>query len=683
MNRRELLREMSRVQATWVNRNTPGTGDVNIAAEDEQDYLTRIAAVFERAREDVRRKRGRPVTASQASAAIGAMLLAFDPNQRRDPDGKWGDGVPGSPTLSRKDDPLGLSDRIRLKSGETLRGSDRVRAEGGDGDALLAAIAGPDGPQLRFGVIPSWDAKKWAASDRGATARFDGADVDRVATELAAVSDAAKKAQVDFRTLGKQLDDEGVWWDDDANLTPDQIDRRTAYEALRDDGVFTEGVIPGSGWGDIHWTIRGDDVGESGNEEVLVSFLVRPSGERDMSWDEMRDGAADSWSPAIYGVSGAARLSRSAAKMATASQSAVTAAASMAFDPDQPRDREGKWTDGPLGASGVDLGAWQAQEASSDLPVDTAELFRLGSAIAKVMNRDGVTMNDPIAFFGAATEALAGSDATPRQYVAALDRQYGTGMADSIEAALRERDSASAPPEPPSAGPRLPDFGASYADRVSAMEVASIDAPRASMKLSGGTLAEVTRFDWQDRSRSVVKNALSSAGNIDPRTQTDAEELTSRVADVLRVRAPAVRRMGATEVEMEYMPGKPGAEVYGAIAPDSIVDDPENANIGLLDYITNNADRHPGNWTVDDDGNVYAIDHGLAFQSNIGILAYGPFALAHGFSIGKPKNVDRAELDRIRGELGGLRSNFDALGRADWFDGMMTRLDNVVARLEA
>ena len=52
MNRRELLRELSRVQATWVNRNTAGAGDVDISAEEEQDYLTRISAVFEKARED-------------------------------------------------------------------------------------------------------------------------------------------------------------------------------------------------------------------------------------------------------------------------------------------------------------------------------------------------------------------------------------------------------------------------------------------------------------------------------------------------------------------------------------------------------------------------------------------------------------------------------------------------------
>lgn len=88
MNRRELLRELSRVQATWVNRNAAGTGDVDITAEEEQDYLTRLAEVFERAREDVRRRKRRSVVAA-APAAVEALVAAFNPKQRRDENGRW------------------------------------------------------------------------------------------------------------------------------------------------------------------------------------------------------------------------------------------------------------------------------------------------------------------------------------------------------------------------------------------------------------------------------------------------------------------------------------------------------------------------------------------------------------------------------------------------------------------
>lgn len=451
MNRRELLREMSRVQATWVNRNTPGTGDVDIAVEDEQEYLTKIAAVFERAREDVRRKRGRGVTAAGATAVISALLLAYDPGQKRDPDGKWGDGIPGTPALSRKDDPLSLSGRVRLGPGETLRGSDRVRTNsGGDGDSLLAALSGPDGPQVRFAVIPSADARSWSADNKGATARFEGAeDVGRVASGLASVADEAKRVRENIRATGTQLDREGVWEGDDADLTPDQAARRAAYESLDDDTTISSGVIPGSGWGDIHWSVQGDNIGDPGEEDVLVSVLVRPPDERDMSWDEMRDSVTGSWFPALYDVSGTARLVRSAEKMASASQSAVTAAA-FRFDPDQPRDRQGQWADSPGGSLPTGgrsaFGDWTSQSTDT-AELDTPRLMELGDRIGQVMRRDGTNASDPGALYDAATEALAGSGIAPRQYVNALDQKYGTSLAPRVADALQARGDAPASPE--------------------------------------------------------------------------------------------------------------------------------------------------------------------------------------------------------------------------------------------
>jgi phosphoinositide 3-/4-kinase-like protein len=360
---------------------------------------------------------------------------------------------------------------------------------------------------------------------------------------------------------------------------------------------------------------------------------------------------------------------------------AITAAA-FRFDPNQPRDSEGRWSETPgLPGGGSGLSAWIEQEDSADLPVETADMFRLGTDIAKIMRRDGTTVGDPAAFWDAATEALAGDTITPRQYIANLDRQYGTEMGARTAAALAERDGTD--PAPAASGPRLPDFNAPYADRVAAMEANSRTTPRATTALSGGTLAEVVRNDWDDRSRTVTKKALRPAGDISPLRQADAEELAGLVAAALGVRAPAVRRTGPDEVELEYMPGRTGMEEYGAIAPKSITEAPVNAKVGLLDYLTNNADRHTGNWTIGQEGSeVYAIDHGLAFQDNIGILAYGPFALAHGFSIGTPKNIRLSELDEIRTRLEALRGDFASAGRADWYNGMISRLDDVFNRLE-
>lgn len=121
MNRRELLREMSRAQATWVNRHTPGTGDVDIAIEDEQAYLTQISKVFERARADVREKRARRAGAAAAQRAIDAVLAGFDRDQPRDRKGKWTDRGPDAPNTpdapSAPVAPKGGADKPKAKKG--------------------------------------------------------------------------------------------------------------------------------------------------------------------------------------------------------------------------------------------------------------------------------------------------------------------------------------------------------------------------------------------------------------------------------------------------------------------------------------------------------------------------------------------------------------------------------------
>lgn len=132
MNRRELLRELSRAQATWVNRNTPGSGELNPTAEQEQDYLGRISEVFDRAREDARRH-GRGVTAARAEAAI-ELLLAFNPAQRRDRRGRWSKGAG-----------VGLS----LPSVPSYPGGERDRAARDDYNKRLLDYADETSAQLR------------------------------------------------------------------------------------------------------------------------------------------------------------------------------------------------------------------------------------------------------------------------------------------------------------------------------------------------------------------------------------------------------------------------------------------------------------------------------------------------------------------------------------------------------
>lgn len=111
MNRRELLRELSRVQATWINRNTTGAGELDITAEQEADYLGRVSEVFERAREQVRRhnRQSRSITAANVIRSLIATHapdvddFRYDRNQPRDRKGRWTDRTDVTPSVPKVD----------------------------------------------------------------------------------------------------------------------------------------------------------------------------------------------------------------------------------------------------------------------------------------------------------------------------------------------------------------------------------------------------------------------------------------------------------------------------------------------------------------------------------------------------------------------------------------------------
>lgn len=332
MNRRELLREMSRVQAVWVNRNTPGTGDVNINVEDEQEYLTKIAAVFERAREDVRRRRGRTITAAQATAAISALLLAYDPKQPRDRKGRWTDGTDQS---------------------------------------------GPSAPATRS----------------------------------------------------------------------------------------------------------------------------------------------------------------------------------------KPKSR---------------------------------------------------------------SSTNGGSSLSGRQ--AALRKGIESGH-DSAET------------------------------------------------LSGGEAADVQLITMKDGSRAVRKTTTEDMGNWSPKDQTDAEELGSLIADAMGVRAPAVQRVNEDTAYLEYMPGTPAIKAHGRGVPADILNSDDGIRMGLMDYLTNNTDRHAGNWLVGDDGAITAIDNGMMFNYSTSV-GHNPFGKAH-FDLDSPNPLTPADVAKVRERLEVLRLKFAEMGRTRWFGNMMDLLDDV------
>lgn len=381
---------------------------------------------------------------------------------------------------------------------------------------------------------------------------------------------------------------------------------------------------------------------------------------------------------------------------------AAVTAAEFRFDPNQPRDREGKWTDGAGGLGVADpdtLEAWGTQAADPG-HVTGDDLMRIGARIGEIMTRDGTSMMDPLAMMRATREATAEDDAdiSARQYVRAMDRDYGTNIDKNITDALAAQGSATEEdraavelertkpepivyePEPAPTGPPQwsPDFDSTLADRQAALQRGIDSGPKDGEELAGGDVASTFGFTWNDGSRAVLKEAKRQVRGMSPVEQTDAEELAGLVANLVGIRAPATHRVSDTEIYQEYMPGETGMKKFGGSPPYRLTNSEEGLRLGVFDQLIGNNDRHTGNWTVDADDRLYAIDHGLAFGTDDGVEVYGPFAfeLLYG-----GHEIKWSEFEDIRTKLSKARPEFQRLGRAEWYDKMIGRLDAMQNRI--
>lgn len=137
-----------------------------------------------------------------AKKARKAVHAKFDPTQKRDPDGTWGDGIPGPGGAIK--DALKLAGKIQLGDGETLAGTDALRTE--DGSSLpMAWVRGPRGTKLRLGIgIPTDDEKSWRAADKGSTVVLDEAGAQRVAETTRQMREAGAAGEAKAKELDKR-----------------------------------------------------------------------------------------------------------------------------------------------------------------------------------------------------------------------------------------------------------------------------------------------------------------------------------------------------------------------------------------------------------------------------------------------------------------------------------------------
>jgi hypothetical protein len=242
-----------------------------------------------------------------------AVAAKFNPAEPRRPDGKWGSG--GGAASHALKDALNLGDKTNLQPGEKLLGSSKIDGDAGgirmalterDGHRMLRlGLGGEDyGKRNRGEGIPAWDGnpsppalskaqrEHLNAESDALDEEYDSASPDRQGAITARQDAIREQLATDDRGFNgtAQLDDYGMRrladlirpaladaaeqdkrqndaWDEidalEAKGNPDPARMERLREIARADATdyltFAKGIVPGSAWGDVHFSVELDD----------------------------------------------------------------------------------------------------------------------------------------------------------------------------------------------------------------------------------------------------------------------------------------------------------------------------------------------------------------------------------------------------------------------------------------
>lgn len=167
----------------------------------------------------------------------------------------------------------------------------------------------------------------------------------------------------------------------------------------------------------------------------------------------------------------------------------------------------------------------------------------------------------------------------------------------------------------------------------------------------------------------------------------DRDELSYYVSQAIGSSAPAVARVPGNERDIveDVVPGKTALSYaeeetqeggdWAGYEPDDVeaeITAGDSGNIGLLDYLISNSDRHDMNWMVDKDGNARPIDQGSA--------QFDASGTDSPFWAGMEEYWDQQTIDGYREELRKIQPEFIRLGHPDWYTNMMYALQQLTGK---
>lgn len=223
-------------------------------------------------------------------------------------------------------------------------------------------------------------------------------------------------------------------------------------------------------------------------------------------------------------------------------------------------------------------------------------------------------------------------------------------------------------------------------------DVASIAAavktqPPVSERRLGGASAQTDLIQLADGTQLVRKRARPG---MDDSQDPASEEATSLVGRALGLDTPAVYRPDDKTVYMRYVPDAVTADeaAAGGNRPPrfaNAVSSDQGKLVGLLDLLTNNADRNDGNWMLNNRGDIVPIDHGMSYGEIITPNTRPTMEWVHSDFASHYKNPDTdepipnpltaADVAEVRSRLQQLRPDFRRIGRTHWLDYSLRMLD--------
>lgn len=235
---------------------------------------------------------------------------------------------------------------------------------------------------------------------------------------------------------------------------------------------------------------------------------------------------------------------------------------------------------------------------------------------------------------------------------------------------------------------------------------------RSKRNLAGGAMAK-TELVTTRSGHKVVRKTTNPTTDRTGR-QNDAEELGSKLARAMGMRTPEVARPSKDEIVMDHIPeAVSGFDLNDYQKVTAFTKSDQGKVMGLFDSLFSNTDRHEGNWLIKE-GNIYPIDHGQLFSfgtENNPLGEYRTYQVikwervdgpplgtggefsdyliertssdtlrADGrrvtFTRWKDNDISLKDVETIENRLTALRPEFERLGRIDWYDKSIRRINS-------